>query len=303
MQWKKDIWRCAIIPAPLDAVLARGTLEDWPLTWLPGSGNLRYLADPFGLWRDGKLYVFAEHFDYRDAIGRIQVTVFGRDLRLLGQREVLREDWHLSYPYVFESDGETWMLPEAHQSQGLWLYRAKAFPDGWERAHRLELQDIPLDATPFHDGSRWWLFYAPAYPPAHRLTHLHAAFAESLAGPWTSHPANPILIDPAGARPGGTPSWSEGKLHLPLQDCQGTYGAALRLLHFDHLCPDRVSVQTGITLHAPAQAAPYRDGCHTLSSAGPVTLIDVKRSRGSVLGLTMRPRRELRRAWRIMTFR
>jgi len=300
MQLKKDIWRCAIVPAPMEEVLARGSLAEWPLTWVPGSGNLRYHADPFGIWRDGQLHVFTEFFDYRDASGRIRVTVFDGALEVVEQAEVLRENWHLSYPFVFEANGETWMLPEAFQSGGLWLYRAIEFPHRWERARRIVLDEIPLDASPVHDGARWWLFYAPAFPEAHRLTHLCAAWADTIEGPWIRHPANPILAEANGARPGGTPIWRDGLLHLPVQDCRGTYGAALRVLRFDVLTPDRVLAVEAATIRAPATARPYLDGCHTLASAGDVTLIDVKKTRFSPRGLAMRPLRDLRRSWQAL---
>ncbi|SFG20302.1 hypothetical protein SAMN05518801_11046 [Novosphingobium sp. CF614] len=256
---------------------------------------MRYLADPFGLWREGRLYVFAEHFDYRDAVGCIAVTVFDERLVPVKQAIVLREPWHLSYPFVFEAEGETWLLPEAFESGGLWLYRAAAFPYRWERAHRIALDHVPLDTTPVHDGERWWLFYAPAWPETARLTRLCAAYSDRLEGPWTAHPGNPILVDPHGARPGGTPVWHAGVLHLPLQDCRGTYGAALRLLRVDRLTPDEIAATVSMTLRAPPTAAPFVDGCHTLSAAGPVTLIDVKQTRISPRGLLMRPLRDLRR--------
>jgi hypothetical protein len=298
MQLKKDIWRCAIVQAPLAQILKQESLDDLPLTWVPGSGNLRYLADPFAIWRDGQLFVFAEYFDYRDAVGRIVVSVFDACLNFVVRHDVLQEPWHLSYPFVFEDAGETWMLPEAFQSGGLWLYRAVEFPLRWERVSRIALEDVPLDATPFHDGTRWWLFYAPAFPATHRLTHLCAAWSETLEGPWTSHPGNPILIDPNGARPGGSPIVRAGLLHLPIQDCRGTYGAALRIVRFDQLTPYRVAATQLGTIQAPAAAAPYLDGCHTLSAAGDVTLIDVKQIRLSVRALAMRPLRDVRRLWR-----
>jgi hypothetical protein len=281
-------------------VIAQGSLAELPLTWLPGSGNLRYHADPFGIWRDERLHVFTEFFDYRDAVGRIIVTIFDRALKFVEQVDVLREPWHLSYPFVFQAEGETWLLPEAHQSGGLWLYRAVDFPTRWQRVCRIALDGVPLDATPVHDGTRWWLFYAPAMPEAHRLTHLCAAWADMLEGPWTSHPSNPILVDVNGARPGGTPVWHDGILHLPVQDCRGTYGAALRMVRFDVLTPDQVMTAQTVTIRAPATASPYLDGCHTLSSAGDVTLIDVKRTRFSPRGLAMRPLRDLRRSWQAL---
>ncbi|SFS10970.1 glucosamine inositolphosphorylceramide transferase family protein [Sphingomonas jatrophae] len=295
MQLRKDIWRCAIVDAPAAEILGRGSLDGLPLHWLPGSGNLRYLADPFGLWRGGRLHVFAEQFDYRDAVGRIVVSTYDSAFELIEQAVVLQEPWHLSYPYVFEAEGETWMLPEAFGSGGLWLYRATHFPHRWERAHRIELPHVPLDATPYHDGRRWWLFYAPAFPAEARLTQLCAAYADRLVGPWMGYSGNPVLVDPAGARPGGTPLRLDGTLHLPVQDCQGTYGAALRLLRVERLDSEGIVVAPTGMLRAPAGAAPFTDGCHTISAAGAVTLIDVKQTRFSMRGLAMRPMRDLRR--------
>lgn len=295
VQLRKDIWRCAILRAPAAEILASGSLDGWPMTWIPGSGDLRYLADPFGLWRDRRLYVFAEHFDYRDAVGRIAVSEYDGALNLVRQAIVLREPWHLSYPFVFEADGETWLLPEGFQSGGSWLYRAVAFPQRWERSARIELDHIPLDATPYHDGTRWWLFYAPAFPEAARLTTLCAAYADRLDGPWTPHAANPILIDPLGARPGGTPIRHGDTLYLPVQGCTGTYGASVRLLRIDRLNPDGIVAKVTDTLLAPGIAAPFIDGCHTFSAAGEVTLIDVKQTRASLRGLLVRPLRGIRR--------
>jgi hypothetical protein len=295
VELSKDIWRCAIVGTAMDEIVAAGSLDGLPLTWIPDAGPLRYLADPFGLWRDGRLHVFTELFDYRDAIGRICVSSYDGALTLVDQAIVLAEPWHLSYPFVQEWDGEFWMMPEGFQSGGLWLYRAAEFPHRWVRAARIVLDHVPLDATPFHDGDRWWLFYAPAFPVAARLTQLCAAHADRLDGPWHPYVGNPFFVDQAGSRPGGTVVRHDGAVYLPIQGCEGTYGAKLRLLRFERLDPDAIiAVPMGV-LDAPLAAAPFTDGCHTLSAAGPVTLIDVKRTRFSPRGLLVRPLRGLYR--------
>jgi hypothetical protein len=298
MQLRKDIWRCAILRAPITDIVTARSLEGWEFNWIPGSGNLRYLADPFGLWRDGQLYVFSEWFDYRDSVGRIAVSIYDAALTLVEQRVVLREAWHLSYPFVFEAEGETWLLPESFQSGGLWLYRAVSFPFRWERTVRIALDHVPLDATPFHDGERWWLFYAPAFPPAARLVQLCAAYADRLEGPWQPFIGNPFFTDPRGARPGGTPIWRCGDLYLPVQGCTDTYGASIRLLRIDKLAPDNIAAAFVNEMRAPLAAIPFIDGCHTLAAAGPVTLIDVKQTRFSVEALAARPLRALYRRGR-----
>lgn len=289
MQIRKDIWRCGIVHAELSEIHRAGTLDGARVTWLPNSGELRYLADPFGLWRENRLHVFAEDFDYRDARGRIALSVYDDRLNFLDQEIVLCEPWHLSYPFVFEAQSSIWMLPEAFESGASWLYRAVDFPGRWERAARIDLDAIPLDATPYHDGERWWLFYAPAFPDNARLTHLHLAWAPTLEGPWKASAANPVFVDKRGARPGGTPYRIGNALFLPVQNCVGTYGAAVRLLRIDLLSPDRIEIAVHCELQAPKTARPFVEGCHTLAGVGPYTLIDVKQTRASAKGLLVRP--------------
>lgn len=295
MQLVKDFWRCGVVAADVQSIARAGTLDHVPVRWLPNRSPLHYLADPFGLWRDGRLHVFAESFSYRTGIGHIEVLVLDANLAIVDQQAVLREPWHLSYPFVFEADGETWMLPEAHESGSLWLYRATNFPFGWERERQIVLDHVPLDASLICHEGLWWLFYAPADPPEGRLTSLCAAYSDRLEGPWQPHPANPILIDAGGLRPGGTPIVIEGKVHLPVQRCDGSYGTGLRLLRFDVLTRLRTVTAIGSTLTAPISAAPFTDGCHTLSAAGDVSLIDVKQMRFSAPALAAWPERWLRR--------
>src|SRR6478735_12050113 len=135
----KDIWRPAIVEARFEEIIAAGSVDGFPVHGLPPMGSFRFLADPFGLWRDHHLHVFVETYDYRDRIGAIEVLTYDRHFALVTRAPVLNEAWHLSYPLVFEDEGETWMLPEAHRSNALTLYRAVDFPTRWEPAHRIIL--------------------------------------------------------------------------------------------------------------------------------------------------------------------
>ncbi|MEI9904226.1 MAG: hypothetical protein WDN06_09755 [Asticcacaulis sp.] len=46
----------------------------------------------------------------------------------------MRQPYHLSYPSLIRDGGEIYMLPEAHRSGKLTLYRAERFPDRWAPA-------------------------------------------------------------------------------------------------------------------------------------------------------------------------
>ena len=269
-----DIWRIGIVPAPIADIAAVGTLSD--VAWLPEQPDFTFLADPFGLWRDGRLHLFAEAYDYRTRHGVIDCLTLDRDFGIADRRTVLRAPWHLSYPNVFEAEGETWMLPEASRSGTLTLYRAADFPKCWERTGDITLDVVPIDATLVRHEGLWWLFYSGGRDRAARMGALHAAWAERLEGPWHPLAANPIRQDMAGARPGGTPFVIDGRLCLPVQDCSRTYGGAIRILRFNRLSPAGGDTELGLPIVAPDGTA-YREGMHTLAACGPVTLIDAKK--------------------------
>lgn len=273
-------------------IVTTGSFAGAPLHWLPPTRSFSFHADPFGLWRSNRLYVFAERFDYRDRRGRIDMHCYDRTFRLLERSSVLQESWHLSYPFVFEAEGETWMLPEAHHSGMLILYRAVDFPYRWEKAARIQLDHVPVDATPLKYDGLWWLFYTVANDAASKVGELHIAFSEKLTGTWRPHPANPVRLCDRSARPGGTPLVVNGSIMIPVQDCSRTYGGGLRMLLIDHLSPDSFACRPSSLLNPPPGIAPYNEGMHTMAAAGDITLIDVKQTKLTLEGLAIEFRRE-----------
>jgi len=291
MPRRKDIWRCGVVAEPIDMLLSRGRI-DGPVAWLDEEPAFQFLADPFG-WRDeeGLLHVFAEHYDYRTRHGTIEALVFDDAMRLLSRHPCLKEPWHLSYPQVFAAEGAVWMLPEAHRSGALTLYRDRGGVRDWQAECRIELDSVPVDASILRHRDRWWLFYSPATNKVTKQSHLHIAWADRLCGPWTVHPANPVRVDRRSARPGGTPVVIGDRIMLPVQDCSATYGGALRPLWIDRLDEREFHAEVGDSLGLPASAGAYRDGMHTLTACGDITLFDVKRIDTSLPGLALDLRR------------
>ncbi len=280
----RDIWRVGLVEAPIADIARRGFSADAPVHWLGEEGRLKFLADPFGFWRDGRLHLFVEAYDYRTRHGVIETIELGADFTPIRRAVALKEPWHLSYPQVFAADGEIWMLPEAYRSGAVTLYRAAAFPHVWEPAARLELDTPAIDATPFRHDGLWWLAYSPTGPQRWKQGRLHFAFAERLTGPWRTHPGNPVRDTLASSRPGGTVWIEDGLPRLPVQDCTRTYGGAIRILNIARLTPDAFEAEASAPLGSPPGAGRYAHGLHTLSACGPVTLFDVKRIDRSLWG-------------------
>jgi hypothetical protein len=273
-------WRSAIVRQPARD-LTQQSLGNADLVWLPDPGRWSFRADPFGLWRNGHLYVFVERFDYIDPRGRIEVLTYDRSLQLVCVEEALSEPWHLSYPFVFEADGATWMLPEAAESGRLTLYRCNKFPASWEPELAVPVEGA-LDATPLHWKGRWWLFYAVRQKPPQRGHELHIAYCDRIGGAWTQHRLNPVRAGLEDCRPAGTPLANANSIDLPVQDARNSYGGAVQRLRITILDEHRFEAETHSWLSPPPNLAPFKDGLHTISSADSVSLIDLKQIDGSL---------------------
>lgn len=87
-----------------------------------------FLADPFLFKTQDKLYLFYERFDFNKKKGIIGVYDVYQDV----YRDVLEEEFHLSFPNVFELGGKYCMIPESSESGQLRMYEATDFPNYWK---------------------------------------------------------------------------------------------------------------------------------------------------------------------------
>lgn len=233
----------------------------------------RFYADPFVFeWRDG-LYLFVEEYPYALGRGIISVAECRPDGSMEAPRAVLEEPHHLSYPQVFAHDGEAYMIPESSSANELVLYRAERFPHSWVREAVLVEGKKLNDMTLLVRDDRFWLIGTEQRGEGSASDTMVAYSAKALAGPWSPHPLNPILIDRRAARPGGPfIVTAEGRTFLPLQDGTEAYGGGLGIAELTVLSDD--DVQFGPIQPIAAGPAWGRTGIHTLSRAGRLEVID-----------------------------
>lgn len=300
---RTDFWKVGIVPVRVEDLDARGlSAARERITWLPEAGPWRYLADPFGLVRGDALHVFVEAFDYRVKRATIERHEFGLpDLAWRRKATVLDKPFHLSFPQVFEHDGDVWMVPETFQAGEIALYRAcDDTLDHWERECAL-LRGLPgADASLIEHDGRWWMFYTLVGSGGRDQRELHLAHAPALFGPWTPLAGNPVRVCREGARPAGRPFVGrDGVLTLPVQDSSTGYGGATRLLRFVHLTPERVEFEASSErLTGDLASDSHTEGLHTLNRCGDAfTLIDVKRIDRSRGKQWLDLKRRFRRLW------
>jgi len=69
-----------------------------------------YRADPFLFERGGVTHLFFEEYSYQRRLGHLAVATVDDAGRLGPARACFAPDFHVSYPFVFEHDGETYLL-------------------------------------------------------------------------------------------------------------------------------------------------------------------------------------------------
>jgi len=230
-----------------------------PLRALENPGG-RYLADPFPIEVGGRHFLFVEDYSKADGRGSISVLEAGSSDDWSPPRRVLQREHHLSYPFVFEHEGEIYMLPETMEAGRVELYRAVDFPNEW-RLERVLLDGLTaVDPTLHIEDGAHWLFVNVLDGPEDR-GELWLFSARSLDGEWQPHPHNPIVTDPGSARPAGRLFRRGRALLRPSQDGMRGYGRAIVLNRVDAMSPSEYC-ETPVERIEP-DWSPGVEGTHT----------------------------------------
>jgi hypothetical protein len=219
-----------------------------------------FVADPFMLRRDGRWHMFFEVMNRETRQGAIALAVSDDAFSWTYQQVVIKEPFHLSYPYVFEWQGECYMVPETLGAGAVCLYKADEFPTRWAMQQRL-IDGSHADPSILRFGDLWWMF-ACSTPYRHDVLRLY--FARDLAGPWKEHPRSPIVRnDKSRARPAGRILQVKNRVFRFAQDCLPRYGTRARGFEISELTPDRyVETEMNTPVLSPGNDHWNRSGMH-----------------------------------------
>lgn len=175
-------------------------------------------ADPFLADKDGKSYLFYETAG--PVTGKGKIACLALDDARAKPRIVLKETFHLSYPYVFSLAGQYYMMPESRQNHKVMLYRAKRFPWEWEPCRELLAKDA-VDSTLFTCGGKTYLFtYCDG------ALEIYACETDE-----QGLPAKAVLLKrlpkSKSARPAGALIREVNRYYRPSQLCENFYGEAV----------------------------------------------------------------------------
>ena len=190
-----------------------------------------FWADPFVIKHDNKNYIFFENYSYEYKKGKISCGIL-KENKLIEIKDVLRKDYHLSYPFVFTEEGNYYMIPETSDNHRLEIYICKSFPYKWELYSTAFEGEMILDCTYYIDKSKKkWLFLNKKTDNSDSCSDLYIYSIDSLKlNHIEPHLLNPVITNCNVARCAGPIFEEEGKIFRPSQinNC-GIYGRGINL--------------------------------------------------------------------------
>lgn len=285
-------WNIAYRNKPTGTILSNDNTE---FTVIKNSWRT-WCADPFVFEHKGDVYIFAEVFDYFRNIAGIGYSVLNRKTGKFSKwRLVVKESFHMSYPFIFEKGDNIYMIPETSENKSLSVYKATHFPDKWEKQGDILNNRSIVDTTidkPTDDVSLG-LTYKINEQDKWELLLFMLSNGSVI---WSD--INPISTDDAVARPGGYFFEYKNKKIRVSQDCLESYGYALNFFEVSKMsidrfsevllkkvCPDDINLDKKIRIN----------GVHTYTSSENFEVIDVKSYMHNFVYVLLRFLRKIKR--------
>jgi hypothetical protein len=252
--------------------------ENWIIGYKhPGEKKRRYIAplqegeyfaDPFTFNDHNKNYILAEHFSYKTLKGNIVLIEPGMNR----VHTLIEKTTHLSYPYIFEEDGQLFVMPEEANSGQLNMYK-------WNSENKTldfekTLLDLPaVDASMLKYENLYYLFMGIKGNLPNEKLFIY--YAPQLEGPYTPHAANPVKVNPEGARMAGGFIFENGEILRPSQSSVESYGEKIIFQKITRLTTTEYEEEFYSEMK-PEPDDPYRCGLHNFHATPSLEVVDLK---------------------------
>jgi hypothetical protein len=195
-----------------------------------------FVADPFMIRTQDNWLMFFEIFNQQQDKGELAFARSRDGYKWDYQHKILSEDFHLSYPYVFESEANWYMIPESCEAKSIRLYQAKQFPSKWEFVKEILVGERFVDASIINFNGIWWLFVGVEPKNGNSCNELRLYYADHLLDDWIEHPMSPIVSNNQEiSRPAGRMRQLGDQLIRFTQDCSVAYGYNVQAIQIEVL--------------------------------------------------------------------
>ena len=183
-----------------------------------------WLADPFIIKKDGRTYIFAEVWNYFRQWGSIAYAEYSNG-KIGKWKSVISEFYHLSYPHLWEENGQIYMCAETNESQSLYLYKAVDFPNKWAKFKIIKDNIICADSTFLKDKNsknKYCFTFVIGNEGKGHLSRITCDDKYNFINETLD-----ITDDMRYARPGGAFINYENKIVRVAQNCSESYGQSI----------------------------------------------------------------------------
>jgi hypothetical protein len=215
---------------------------------------------------------------------------------LIGYREIINgkvskmrvayeADFHLSFPFIFEKDGDVYIMPEYSYGRSIAFLKATHFPDKWEKVSEILEGRRYVDSSLVEYNDTEYLF-TQDITDSYNGGGLSVFYNEN--GNWLSHGNNPLVTDSAFSRLGGKVLNINGKLIRVCQDCSEDYGTELHFQQIDELSKDSYEEQNICNIETKdiklfSKKNSFK-GIHTYNNNDNYEIVDLKNRDGIRIG-------------------
>ena len=226
-------------------------------------------ADPFLFVKGDTLFLFYESERSGDR-GEIRMMKTSDLQKWSSPVTVLRESFHLSFPFVFEFRGGIYMIPESQADDSIRLYKGNEDLTSFslERVlmKKARTEDVSFNFCDSHlllkDGV-FFLFTSVSYQWTY---HLELYFTDDiLMHDFVKHPQSPGYVGNDFGRCGGSIIHLDDNYYRVSQNCSESYGGNVsihRILTLDQNVYREELYRKDVL---DVEKEPYKDGGHQLS--------------------------------------
>jgi len=226
-------------------------------------------ADPFLFVHNDRLYLFYER---KTLLGKgvIEMVSTSDTAHWTSPIKVLGEDFHLSYPYVFEDNGHVYMIPETCADHSVRLYKAKDESlSEFLYVKKILVQDdysnLDLDFSDSFVQKIDERYYLMTTTKRNGVNNLELYCSDDLYGPYIPHPFSPIIKSNKYGRNAGCLLQMD-RLYRVAQDCETSYGDDVHLIQVDFISNEDYKEHVYNTGLLKKKSKFFREGGHQFNS-------------------------------------
>jgi len=263
-------WSIGIAEQSIEDIIRNRKIEK-KFTWAPVNNNHQFFADPFIFkLKSGEYSVLYEEFDYNKQYGCISQFTLNSKNEVTSTKVRIDTKSHLSYPFIFFENDIMYIFPESSACGKLSCYQYNNHSQLFN--FKKDVINLPLlDSTILRHQNKYWMFSTMRGKDSNKK--LYIFFSDSLFGPYTPHPKNPVKDNINGSRPAGNFIEVDGNLYRPAQNSGKYYGSSVVINKILLLSEAEFSEEYFMNI-TPDRNSYFNFGIHTINYVDNKLVID-----------------------------